>query len=120
MTVFVGSDSARTRATLTAGGSSVAYYSIPAAEAAGLGDFSRLPAALKVVLENLLRFEDGRTVTLDDIRGFAEWAVQGGRNPREIAYRPARVLMQDFTGVPAVVDLAAMRKGSTRWPRLIW
>ena len=57
----------------------------------------------------MLRFEDGKTVTLDDIRAFAEWATKGGRNPREIAYRPARVLMQDFTGVPAVVDLAAMR-----------
>ena len=58
----------------------------------------------------MLRFEDGKSVTLDDIRAFAEWAEKGGRNPREIAYRPARVLMQDFTGVPAVVDLAAMRE----------
>jgi aconitate hydratase len=63
------------------------------------------------VLENMLRFEDGTTVTQDDIRAFAEWAQKGGQNPREIAYRPARVLMQDFTGVPAVVDLAAMRDG---------
>ena len=92
-------------------GKSYAYYSIAAAEAAGLGDFGRLPASLKVVLENMLRFEDGKTVTVDDIRAFAEWAAKGGRNPREIAYRPARVLMQDFTGVPAVVDLAAMRDG---------
>ena len=74
-----------------------------------MGDFSRLPASLKVVLENMLRFEDGKTVTLDDIKAFSDWAEMGGRNPREIAYRPARVLMQDFTGVPAVVDLAAMR-----------
>ncbi len=111
MPITVGQDSAKTRKTLTAGGRSVAYYSIPAAEAAGLGDFSRLPASLKVVLENMLRFEDGKTVSLEDIRAFAEWAAQGGRNPREIAYRPARVLMQDFTGVPAVVDLAAMRDG---------
>ena len=109
MTVFVGTDTARTRRELEVGGTRYAYYSIAAAEAAGLGDFSRLPAALKVVLENMLRFEDGRTVTLDDIRAFADWAAKGGRNPREIAYRPARVLMQDFTGVPAVVDLAAMR-----------
>jgi aconitate hydratase len=109
MTVLVGTDTAQTRRTLTAGGRSYAYYSIAAAEAAGLGDFSRLPAALKVVLENMLRFEDGRTVALDDIRAFSDWAERGGRNPREIAYRPARVLMQDFTGVPAVVDLAAMR-----------
>jgi aconitate hydratase len=111
MTVTVGHDSQKTRKTLTAGGQTVAYYSIPAAQAAGLGDFARLPASLKVVLENMLRFEDGKTVTVDDIRAFAEWAAQGGRNPREIAYRPARVLMQDFTGVPAVVDLAAMRDG---------
>jgi len=112
MSIVVGQDSAGVRKTLTAGGQSVSYYSIPAAEAAGLGDFSKLPAALKVVLENMLRFEDGgRTVSLDDIKAFATWAVNGGKNPREIAYRPARVLMQDFTGVPAVVDLAAMRDG---------
>jgi aconitate hydratase len=65
-----------------------------------------------VVLENMLRFEDGgRPVSVDDIKAFAEWGQKGGQNPREIAYRPARVLMQDFTGVPAVVDLAAMRDG---------
>jgi aconitate hydratase len=111
MTVTVGHDSSKTRQTLTAGGKSVAYYSIPAAQAAGLGDFSRLPAALKVVLENMLRFEDGKTVTVEDIRAFSDWGKMAGKNPREIAYRPARVLMQDFTGVPAVVDLAAMRDG---------
>ncbi|AVO39234.1 aconitate hydratase AcnA [Pukyongiella litopenaei] len=111
MPITVGQDTSKTRRTLQAGGATVAYYSIPAAEAAGLGDFSNLPAALKVVLENMLRFEDGKTVTVDDIRAFAEWGANGGRNPREIAYRPARVLMQDFTGVPAVVDLAAMRDG---------
>ena len=112
MSIITGSDSARTRRQLEAGGASVAYYSIPAATEAGLGDFTRLPAALKVVLENLLRFEDGgHTVSVDDIRAFGEWAVNGGRSDREIAYRPARVLMQDFTGVPAVVDLAAMRDG---------
>ena len=111
MTVTVGHDSAKTRTALNAGGKTLHYYSIPAAQAAGLGDFSRLPASLKVVLENMLRFEDGKTVTLDDIRAFAEWGAKGGQNPREIAYRPARVLMQDFTGVPAVVDLAAMRDG---------
>ena len=111
MPISVGHDSSGTRKSLTAGGASVDYYSIPAAEAAGLGDFDRLPASLKVVLENVLRFEDGKTVTLGDIRAFSEWAEKGGRNPREIAYRPARVLMQDFTGVPAVVDLAAMRDG---------
>ena len=111
MTITVGQDSSNTRKTLSAGGNSIAYYSIPAAEAAGLGDFSRLPAVLKVVLENMLRFEDGKTVHVGDIKAFADWAKQGGKNPREIAYRPARVLMQDFTGVPAVVDLAAMRDG---------
>jgi len=112
MTIQVGTDTAKTRRTLTAGDASFAYYSIAAATEAGLGDFSKLPAALKVVLENMLRFEDGgRTVSVDDIKAFAEWATKGGQNPREIAYRPARVLMQDFTGVPAVVDLAAMRDG---------
>ncbi len=111
MPITVGQDSSNTRKTLKSGDQSVAYYSIPAAEEAGLGDFSRLPAALKVVLENMLRFEDGKTVITDDIRAFSDWAAQGGKNPREIAYRPARVLMQDFTGVPAVVDLAAMRDG---------
>ena len=111
MTVVVGQDTAKTRRTLTVGDESIGYYSIPAAQAAGLGDFSRLPAALKVVLENMLRFEDGKTVSVDDIKAFAQWGAQGGKNPREIAYRPARVLMQDFTGVPAVVDLAAMRDG---------
>ena len=112
MTITVGKDTAKTRKTLTVGNQSVAYYSIPAAQAAGLGDFSKLPAALKVVLENLLRFEDGGfSVSVDDIKAFSAWADNGGKNPREIAYRPARVLMQDFTGVPAVVDLAAMRDG---------
>ena len=74
MTVTVGQDKAKTRKTLTAGGQTVSYYSIPAAEAAGLGEFSRLPAALKVVLENMLRFEDGKTVSLDDI-----WDRSGAR-----------------------------------------
>ncbi len=109
MPITVGSDTSKTRRTLSAGGKSVAYYSIPAAEAAGLGTFFNLPASLKVVLENMLRFEDGKTVTTDDIKAFSDWGTNGGKNPREIAYRPARVLMQDFTGVPAVVDLAAMR-----------
>ncbi|MEL7184626.1 MAG: aconitase family protein, partial [Pseudomonadota bacterium] len=112
MTVQVGTDTAKTRRTLSVGAHSVSYYSIAAATEAGLGDFSRLPAALKVVLENMLRFEDGgRTVSVEDVKAFAVWAEKGGKNPIEIAYRPARVLMQDFTGVPAVVDLAAMRDG---------
>jgi aconitate hydratase len=109
MTITVGQDTTGVRKTLTAGDQTIAYYSIPAAEAAGLGEFSNLPASLKVVLENMLRFEDGKTVSVDDIRAFGDWAKNGGHSPREIAYRPARVLLQDFTGVPAVVDLAAMR-----------
>ena len=111
MSIVVGLDTAKARKTLTVNGETLAYYSIPAAQASGLGDFSNIPASLRVVLENMLRFEDGKTVTVEDIRAFAQWAEQGGKNPREIAYRPARVLMQDFTGVPAVVDLAAMRDG---------
>ncbi|GAA3872693.1 aconitate hydratase AcnA [Celeribacter arenosi] len=112
MTVVVGQDTAKTRRTLKVGTTEYAYYSIPAAQEAGFGEFSKLPAALKVVLENILRFEDGGfSVSTDDIKAFGEWAKNGGKNPREIAYRPARVLMQDFTGVPAVVDLAAMRDG---------
>ena len=112
MPIETGKDTSKTRRSLQAAGKSYAYYSIPAATEAGLGDFSKLPASLKVVLENLLRFEDGgKTVSVEDIKAFAEWAKLGGQNPREIAYRPARVLMQDFTGVPAVVDLAAMRDG---------
>ncbi len=112
MPIKVGQDTAKTRRSLSVNGTSISYYSIPAAQEAGLGDFSNLPAALKVVLENMLRFEDeGFSVSVDDIKAFAEWGANGGKNPREIAYRPARVLMQDFTGVPAVVDLAAMRDG---------
>ena len=75
MTVLVGTDSAKTRRSLTVAGKEYAYYSIAAAEGAGLGDFSRLPASLKVVLENMLRFEDGKTVTVDDIRAFSDWAA---------------------------------------------
>ena len=112
MPIKVGQDTAKTRRTINVNGKSISYYSIPAAQEAGLGDFSKLPAALKVVLENMLRFEDdGFSVSVDDIKAFGEWGANGGKNPREIAYRPARVLMQDFTGVPAVVDLAAMRDG---------
>ncbi|TKZ21433.1 aconitate hydratase AcnA [Shimia litoralis] len=112
MPITVGHDTAKTRKTLHVNGKSISYYSIPAAQQAGLGDFSKLPASLRVVLENMLRFEDGGfSVSIDDIKAFADWGANGGQNPREIAYRPARVLMQDFTGVPAVVDLAAMRDG---------
>ncbi|MEH6545010.1 MAG: aconitate hydratase AcnA [Sneathiella sp.] len=103
-----GHDSLNTRRTLDIDGKSYDYYSIPAAEDAGLGDVSRLPFSLKVLLENLLRHEDGRTVTSEDVTAIAGW-LENQKADREIAYRPARVLMQDFTGVPAVVDLAAMR-----------
>src|SRR5436853_3101074 len=102
-----GQDSLNTRSTLEAGGNSYAYYSLPRA-AETLGDISRLPFSMKVLLENLLRFEDGKTVTCDDLQAMVDWQKKR-RISREIQYRPARVLMQDFTGVPAVVDLAAMR-----------
>src|SRR5262245_30998992 len=102
-----GQDSLNTRSTLEVGGKKYAYYSLEKAGAA-LGDVSRLPFSMKVLLENLLRFEDGTTVTRDDLQAMADWQKERRIN-REIQYRPARVLMQDFTGVPAVVDLAAMR-----------
>jgi len=102
-----GKDSLKTRRTLTVGGRKYSYYSLEAA-AAALGDVSRLPYSLKVLFENLLRWEDGRTVTVDDVKAVVQW-LEKRWSMREIAYRPARVLMQDFTGVPAVVDLAAMR-----------
>jgi aconitate hydratase len=93
---------------LKVGSKTYAYYSLPVAEKNGLKGISRLPFSLKVLLENLLRNEDGRTVTKDDILAVAQW-LKNKTSDREIAFRPARVLMQDFTGVPAVVDLAAMR-----------
>jgi len=105
--VIPGRDSLKTKKNLTVGGKTYAIYSLKTAEK-HLGDLSRLPFSLKVLLENLLRFEDDRSVRTDDIRAFADW-LKTGASDREIAYRPARVLMQDFTGVPAVVDLAAMR-----------
>ncbi len=103
----VGHDTLATRSTLDAGGQNVAYYSLDKA-AAKLGDVSRLPFSMKVLLENLLRFEDSVTVTVEDIQALIDWQ-EDPRATREIQYRPARVLMQDFTGVPCVVDLAAMR-----------
>ncbi|MCI5047386.1 MAG: aconitate hydratase AcnA [Aquisalinus sp.] len=103
-----GQDSLGTKSTLDVKGKSYSYFSLKKASEK-IGDISRLPFSLKVLLENLLRFEDGRSVTTDDIKGFADWLSNNGDNKKEIAYRPARVLMQDFTGVPAVVDLAAMR-----------
>jgi aconitate hydratase len=102
-----GQDSLHTRSTLSVQGKTYAYYSLEKASKT-LGDISRLPFSMKVLLENLLRFEDGETVTHDDLQAMADWLKERRIN-REIQYRPARVLMQDFTGVPAVVDLAAMR-----------
>jgi aconitate hydratase len=101
-------DSFRCCKTLQVGSKSYAYFSLPTAERNGLKGTSRLPFSMKVLLENLLRNEDGRSVTKDDIKAVAEW-LKTKTSEREIAFRPARVLMQDFTGVPAVVDLAAMR-----------
>ena len=108
------SNSFKAKTTLVAGGKTYTYYSLPEAEKHGLADITRLPNSLKVVLENLLRFEDGRTVSADDVKAVGEWLVNRGKAEHEIAFRPARVLMQDFTGVPAVVDLAAMRDATEK------
>ncbi len=102
------------RTTLSAGGKSYTYFDLKAASANGLGDISRLPTSLKVLLENLLRTEDGVAVKAADILAMTSWLVNKGKNEVEIAFSPARVLMQDFTGVPAVVDLAAMRDAAAK------
>jgi len=107
----VSLDSFKCRKTLTAGGKTYSYYSLPEAEKNGLKGISKLPFSMKVLLENLLRHEDGRSVTKTDIENVAAWLSDKGSAGKEIGFRPARVLMQDFTGVPAVVDLAAMRDG---------
>lgn len=101
-------DTFKSRQTLKVGNKSYDYFSLKAAEAAGVGDVDNLPFSLKVLMENLLRNEDGFTVYGDDIKAMGEW-TKNKKSTREINYYPARVLMQDFTGVPAVVDLAAMR-----------
>ena len=103
-----GQDTLKARRSLQAGGKSYDYFSLSAVSDAGYGDISRLPFSLKVLLENLLRYEDGRSVTVADIEQAAKWC-ETQKSELEIAYRPARILLQDFTGVPAVVDLAAMR-----------
>jgi aconitate hydratase len=108
----VGQDTLSTRSVLEVGGKRYAYYSIAKA-AAKVGDVSRLPFSMKVLFENLIRFEDGVTVTVEDVQALADWQRER-RSDREIQYRPARVLMQDFTGVPCVVDLAAMRDAMNR------
>jgi aconitate hydratase len=102
-----GKDTLKTRRTMTVEGKAYDYFSLTEA-AKHIGDISKLPYSLKVLLENLLRFEDGKSVTVDDVKAIGAW-LTNKKSDREIAYRPARVLMQDFTGVPAVVDLAAMR-----------
>ena len=108
----IGLDSLQTRSTLTAGGKTVDYFSIKKVSEI-LGDVSRLPFSMKVLLENLLRFEDGGfTVSVQDVQALIDWQ-KDAKSDREIQYRPARVLLQDFTGVPCVVDLAAMRDAMT-------
>ena len=102
-------DSLKTRRELTVGGKTYVYYSLRAAEEAGLTGAGALPVSMKVLLENLLRHEDGVSVREDDLKAVANWLANKGAVEHEISFRPARVLMQDFTGVPAVVDLAAMR-----------
>lgn len=102
-----GNDTLKTRKTITVGGKSYDYFSLREAEKQ-LGDISKLPFTLKVLLENMLRFEDDRSVMVKDAQAVVDWQ-KNKKSDAEIAYRPARVLMQDFTGVPAVVDLAAMR-----------
>lgn len=105
----IGQDSLKTRRKLKVGSKTFEYFSLAElAKQKGYENISKLPFSLKVLLENLLRHEDGRTVTVDDVKAVADWLVKK-KSTREIAFRPARVLMQDFTGVPAVVDLAAMR-----------
>ena len=107
----VSLDSFKCRKTLKVGTKSYVYFSLPDAEKNGLPGISKLPFSMKVLLENLLRHEDGRTVTKADIENMSAWLADKGKAGKEIGFRPARVLMQDFTGVPAVVDLAAMRDG---------
>src|SRR5262245_26335291 len=106
-------NSFKTRQTLNAGGRDVSFYSLPALQAAGFPEVARLPFSLKILLENVLRQEDGRFVKAADIEALARWDVKSTAQ-REISFMPARVLLQDFTGVPCVVDLAAMRDGMVR------
>src|SRR5213082_2501370 len=101
------------RTALAAGGRSVQIYSLPALRDAGFPTVARLPYSMKILLENLLRHEDGRFVKATDVEALAAWDVKS-TTQREISFAPARVLLQDFTGVPAVVDLAAMRDGMVR------
>src|SRR5712671_4161544 len=102
-----------TRTTVQVDGRGVKIYSLPALEAAGFPEIARLPYSMKILLENLLRHEDGRFVKATDVEAMAKWDVKGSAQ-KEISFAPARVLLQDFTGVPCVVDLAAMRDGIVR------
>ncbi|HBK08447.1 MAG TPA: aconitate hydratase, partial [Acetobacteraceae bacterium] len=108
----VGQDTLKTRRTLTVEGKGYDYFSLPEA-AKTLGDISRLPVSLKVLLENTLRFEDGRSYKVDDAKSIVGWLAKAS-STKEVPFKPARILLQDFTGVPAVVDLAAMRDGLTK------
>ena len=108
----IGKDTLKTRRTLTVQGKSYDYFSLAEATKS-LGDISRLPVSLKILLENVLRFEDGQSYTVDDAKAIAGW-VSAAHSDKEVPFRPARILLQDLTGVPAVVDLAAMRDGIRR------
>src|SRR5579885_810769 len=109
---MIGRDSLKTRRSLRVEGKDYHYFSL--AEAArSLGDISKLPITLKILLENILRFEDGQSYTTDHARAIAAW-LERGTSTQEVPFRPARILMQDFTGVPAVVDLAAMREAMVK------
>ena len=105
----IGHDSLKTRRSISVAGKSYDYFSIPEAEKT-IGDVTRLPVSLKVLLENVLRFENGGTYKVADAQAISDWLVEG-KSVKEVPFKPARILMQDFTGVPAVVDLAAMRDG---------
>jgi len=106
---MIGRDSLGTERTLSVEGRDYAYFALDAA-AEKLGDISRLPRTLKILLENILRFEDGSTYTVDNAKAVVDWQKDRHSN-NDVPFRPARILMQDFTGVPAIVDLAAMRDG---------
>ena len=111
-------DSLKSLKTLDVNNKTYHYFSLPDA-AKTLGDLDKLPMSLKVLLENLLRWEDNKTVTGEDLKSIAAW-LTARKSDREIQYRPARVLMQDFTGVPAVVDLAAIHNALTRCRQWTW
>ena len=106
--LHIGQDSLKTKESLQVDDKTYHYFSLKKLEQSHGSDIQRLPYTLKILLENLLRFEDGKTVTTHDIKALETW-LKTQTSQHEIAYRPSRVLMQDFTGVPSIVDLAAMR-----------